>query len=340
MSRRPGSTNSLVDVTGLAVGHHQRVEPGWATGTTVVLCPDGATAAVDVRGGGPGTRETDLLDPSHLVQQVHAVVLTGGSAFGLAAADGVVAWLDERGTGLPVGLEPGQVVPIVPGAVVFDVGVGDWAHRPDAGFGRAACDAAGTGAVGQGSVGAGAGCRAGVLKGGVGSASVVLDDGPAAGSTVAALVVVNPTGSVHDPRTGLPWGAEQAIGDELGPLRAPSADELAAAGALAHPAVALNTTIGVVATDAGLSKPQCRRLATTGHDGMARAIRPAHTMLDGDTLFGLATGDGAGVAVGVLDALGAAGADCVSRAVAHAVLAATTTAGVPAYRDVFPSALR
>ena len=337
MTARPGPTNSLVDVAGLAVGHHERVEPGWATGSTVVLCPQGATAGVDVRGGGPGTRETDLLDPSHLVQQVHAVLLTGGSAFGLAAADGVVAWLDERGHGLQVGLEPGQVVPIVPGAVVFDVGVGEWAHRPDASFGRAACDAAGTTAVAQGCVGAGAGARAGSLKGGVGTASAVLDDGPAAGSTVAALVVVNPVGSVVDPRTGLPWGAEQALGDELGPLRPAAADELAALAALAHPGVALNTTIGVVATDAALSTPQCRRLATTGHDGLARAVRPAHSMLDGDTLFALATGDGSGVAVGVLDALSAAGADCVSRAIARAVLAATTVAGVPAHRDVLPS---
>ncbi|GAB2925112.1 P1 family peptidase [Rhodococcus aerolatus] len=325
-----GRHDALTDVPGLAVGHHQRLEPGWATGTTVVLCPGGATAGVDVRGGGPGTRETDLLDPSHLVTQVHAVVLTGGSAFGLAAADGVVGWLDERGHGLQVGLQPGQVVPIVPGAVVFDVGVGDWAHRPDASFGRAACDAAGTGPVAQGCVGAGTGARAGVLKGGVGTASTVLDDGPAAGRTVAALVVANPTGAVVDPRTGLPWEHEDRD------ARATDA-ELAALAALAHPSVALNTTIGVVATDAALSKPQCRRLAVTGHDGLARAVRPAHSMLDGDTLFALATGDGAGVPVAVLDAVAEAGAACVARAIGAAVLAATTTAGVPAWRDMVPS---
>lgn len=334
---RPGRHDGLTDVAGLSVGHHQRLEPGWATGSTVVLCPAGATAGVDVRGGGPGTRETDLLDPSHLVQQVHAVLLTGGSAFGLAAADGVVAWLDEHGHGLPVGAEPGQVVPIVPGAVVFDLGVGDWAHRPDASFGRAACEAAGTGAVAQGCVGAGTGARAGVLKGGVGTASTVLEDGPAAGRTVAALVVVNPVGSVLDPRTGLPWDVSAEQAPEVGLTGAPTAAEVAALAALERPGAALNTIIGVIATDAPLAKPQCHRLAVTGHDGLARAVHPAHTMLDGDTLFALATGDGSGVDVAVLDALDAAATDCVARAVLRGVLAATTVAGVPAHRDVLPS---
>ena len=324
----PGPRNALTDVAGLTVGHHQRLDDGWATGTTVVLAPGGATGGVDVRGGGPGTRETDLLDPSHLVQQVQAVVLTGGSAYGLAAADGVVRWLAERGHGFPVG--PGLVVPIVPAAVLFDLRSPD--RVPDAAFGRAACEAAGL-AVAQGCVGAGTGARAGVLQGGIGTASAVLEDG----TTVGALVAVNPAGSVVDPRTGLPWAADHELDSELG-LRAPVHAEVEALAALLDHGTRLNTTIGVVATDAGLTKAQCRRLAVAAHDGLARAVRPAHSMLDGDTFFALATGGGT-VDVSHLDAITAAGADCVARAIVHAVLAATTVAGAPAYRDVLPSAL-
>lgn len=337
----PGPRNSLTDVAGVSVGQVQRIGGGWATGTTVVLVADGATAGVDVRGGGPGTRETDLLDPTHLVQQVHAVVLTGGSAYGLAAADGVLGWLAERGHGFPVGPSPEHVVPIVPAAVLFDLHTGEFGNVPDAGFGRRACEAARLD-VAQGCVGAGAGAVAGVLKGGVGSASVVLADGPAAGTTVAALVAVNPAGAVFDVRTGLPWGLDHELAGEFG-LRAPVAAEVnAAAGlggrapGLAGPPSRLNTTIGVVATDAGLSKAQCRRMAVTGHDGLARAVRPAHSMLDGDTVFALATGAGQ-VEVAVLDAITAVAADCVARAVVHAVLAAEGLAGIPSYRQVLPS---
>lgn len=334
----PGPRNALTDVAGLTVGHHQRLGDGWATGTTVVLAPAGATAGVDVRGGGPGTRETDLLDPSHLVQQVQAVVLTGGSAYGLAAADGVMGWLAERGHGFRVGPAQHHVVPIVPAAVLFDLhpavsGTGGvFGNVPDAGFGRAACDTAGLD-VAQGCVGAGTGARAGVLQGGIGTASAVLDDG----TTVGALVAVNPAGSVVDPRTGLPWAADHELDGELG-LRAPVHAEVDALGALVDGASRLNTTIGVVATDAGLTKAQCRRLAVAAHDGLARAVRPAHSMLDGDTFFALAMGQGA-VDVPRLDAITAAGADCVARAIVRAVLAATTVAGAPAYRDVLPSAL-
>ena len=329
---RPGPRNAITDVAGLRLGHHQRLGDGWATGTTVVLAPDGATGGVDVRGGGPGTRETDLLDPSHLVQQVQAVVLTGGSAYGLAAADGVVSWLAERGHGFRVGPAEHHVVPIVPAAVLFDLHSGGvFGNVPDAGFGRAACEAAGFD-VAQGCIGAGTGARAGVLQGGIGTASAVLEDG----TTVGAVVAVNPAGSVVNPRTGLPWAVDHELAGELG-LRAPVRAEVDALGRRVDDVPRLNTTIGVVATDAGLTKAQCRRLAVAAHDGLARAVRPAHSMRDGDTFFALATGAGT-VDVPQLDAITAAGAGCVARAIVRAVLAATTVAGVPAYRDVFPSA--
>lgn len=260
-----GPTDSLVDVSGLRVGHHQRVGPGWLTGTTVVVAPPGgAVAGVDVRGGGPGTRETDALDPRNLVERIDAVVLSGGSAFGLAAADGVMRRLAELGRGFPV-LDGAAVVPVVPAAVIFDLGRGgDPALTPDASFGAAAFDAAHDGPVEQGAVGAGTGARAGGLRGGVGSASEVL----AGGATVAALVVVNSFGRVVD----VPGGGEAGT---------------------AYAGSTLNTTIGVVATDLTLTKAQCQKLAGVAHDGLARAIDPAHTMLDGDTFFALATGTGA-----------------------------------------------
>src|SRR5690606_24337910 len=240
--------------------------------------------------------------------------------------------------------DPSRVVPIVPGAVIFDLPVGDWRIRPTAEFGyRAARDAAAEFA--RGSVGAGVGARAGALKGGVGSASVVLDDGPAEGMTVAALIVANPVGSVFDPMTGLPWGVGTDGPGHFG-LPVPDPVHLAAANALPVKGTVLNTTIGVVATDAALGVTGCRRLATTAHDGLARAIRPAHSPLDGDTLFALATGavpipDAPLPAAFppdllVLDALCTAAAVCVERAVVDAVLSATAVAGIPAYRDLFP----
>lgn len=329
---------AVTDVAGVLVGHHHRLGDGWATGTTVVLCPDGATGGVDGRGGAPGTRETDLLDPSNLVQRVHAVCLTGGSAYGLATADGVMRWLSERHTGLSVGAEPHEVVPIVPAAVLFDLAQGAWGNRPDADFGHAACTAAGRD-VAQGCVGAGAGATTGGLQGGVGTAGTRTGSG----YTVGALVAVNAAGSAIDPSSGLPWALDHEVGGEFG-LRAPDPGEGAAARAVVPPVSPLNTTIGVIATDAGLAKAQCRRLAASGHDGLARAIRPAHSMFDGDTLFALATGTPAegGADPRVLDELGVAAADCVARAVVHGVLAATAVPGSawPAYRDRYPSALR
>ncbi len=362
-----GPTNSIADVAGLAVGHHQQVGEGWLSGSTVVLAPpEGAVAGVDVRGGGPGTRETDLLDPCNLVERVHAVCLSGGSAFGLAAADGVMRRLLEQGRGLPMG-GPGEVVPIVPAAVIFDLGRGGrWDATPDATFGAAACDdAARALAAGQdghalppalGGVGAGTGGQvAGGLKGGIGSASLVLADG----TTVAALVVLNAVGSTVDLRSGLLHGAARLLREDLeglpgmapgAALRTPDPGEVAAAraravelGSEALPR-SLATTIGVVATDATLSKAQARRLAMAGQDGLARAVLPAHSMFDGDTLFGLATcGRGAPDSL-ALHRLLEGSADVVTRAIVRATLAAdgvTTPAGTwRSYRQALPSAVR
>ena len=351
---------SITEVAGITVGHQHRIDDdvalgtltdpgaGWATGTTVVVVPPGSVTAVDVRGGGPGTRETDLLDPVNSVRGAHAIVLTGGSAYGLAAADGVMRALEEQGVGIPMDLL-GHVVPIVPAAVIFDLPVGAWNARPDASFGAAALAAASS-RVATGSVGAGAGARAGALKGGVGTASLTLADGPARGLTVGALVVANPVGAVIDPATGLPWNtADLAVHGLAGPA-APA--EIAALGEVSAKATVLNTTIGVVATDAELPVAAARRLAISGHDGLARAIRPAHSPLDGDTLFAVATGSAtpdpaAAVPVppgmepylGVLAALCEAAATVAERAVVGAVVAARGVAGIPAYADLVPSVL-
>jgi L-aminopeptidase/D-esterase-like protein len=338
---------SITDIDGVLVGHHHRHDDdatvgdasapgtGWACGTTVIVAPPGTVGAVDVRGGAPGTRETDLLDPSNSVRYVDAVVLSGGSAFGLAAADGVMTWLEERGRGVQM---TGGTVPIVPAAVIFDLPVGAWSARPDAGFGYSAAAGAGPD-VAVGCVGAGVGARAGVLKGGVGTASSVL----ASGVTVGAIVVVNSAGEVLDPATGLPWMTELAA--EFG-LRAPTAEQVAAYAARHRDTSPLNTTIAVVATDAALSPTGCRRVAVAAQDGLARAIRPAHTPLDGDTVFVLATG---AVAVepdpdtpvamlpetALTTAVSTAAADCLARAVLAGVLAADPVAGIPTYREVF-----
>lgn len=348
----PGPSNGLTDVPGLRVGHATRAGDGWLTGVTVVLPPDGgAVAGVDVRGGGPGTRETDVLDPRNLVERVHAVVLSGGSAYGLAAASGVMDRLAERQVGFPVGPEAGQVVPIVPAAVIFDLGRGDFAARPDAALGAEAHDAAltGTGPVRQGVVGAGTGAVAGGLKGGVGTASTVLPDG----TVVGALAVVNAAGSTVDLRTGELHAVRLGLPGEFAHVRRPDPGDLAAAREAAERAdrplgraPVLATTLGVVATDAALTKAQCTKLAGIAHDGMARAIDPVHTMVDGDTVFALSTGGRpAPDAFGVHDLLDAAGA-CFARAVAHAMLSATSVQvpGTPgrgwrSYRDAFPSAV-
>ncbi|KNX35985.1 P1 family peptidase [Luteipulveratus halotolerans] len=341
-----GPTNSLVDVAGIRVGHAQRIGDGWLTGTTCVLAPDdGAVAGVDVRGGGPGTRETDLLDPRNMVERVHAVVLTGGSAYGLAAASGVADTLGRNGIGLSMG-EPGEVVPLVPAAVIFDLKRGgDFTRRPDAAMGEAAHDAASDEAVAQGNVGGGTGAKAGGLKGGVGSASAVLADG----TTVAALVVANPMGSCVDPRTGELYAGRFGLPGEFDHLRRPDPAELATAVERAEERAlqsglryGMATTIGVIATDATLTKAQCQKVAGVGHDGMARAVRPVHTMFDGDTLFALATGERDAPDPVAFHGLLEAAADCVTRAIGHALLASETVeaAGIRwrSYREAFPSA--
>jgi len=349
---QPGPTNSLTDVAGIRVGHADRRIDGWLSGTTVVLAPEsGAVAGVDVRGGGPGTRETDVLDPRNLVERIHAVVLSGGSAFGLAAADGVMQRLFEAGVGYPAG-GPGEVVPIVPAAVIFDLGRGgDFTKRPGAALGAEACDAASSSPAGPvriGVVGAGTGAVSGGLKGAVGSASVVLADG----TTVAALVVVNSFGSCVDPATGELYAARFGLPGEFTQLLPPAVDEVVAARAagnakagaagLGRLGPALATTIGVVATDASLSKAQCAKVSGIAHDGMARAIRPVHTMFDGDTVFSLATGDRGAPDPPAFHALLDAGGDCFTRAIGIAILAAEsvqTPAGRwRSYRDAFPSA--
>lgn len=355
----PGATNSLVDVPGIRVGQYQRVGEGWLTGTTVVLTEaGGAVGGVDVRGGAPGTRETDLLNPQNLIERVHAVCLCGGSAFGLAAADGVMRHRYAEGVGFPMG-GPGDVVPIVPAAVIFDLGRGgDFSAFPDASFGEAAARVATSDAPQLGNVGAGTGAKTGGLKGGVGSASDVLPDG----TTVAALVVVNAVGSAVDPATGTFHGGPYlAPGDLIGlgrdgrreaayPMAVPSPDELGAArlAALGAPFArrggkTLATTIGVIATDATLTKAQCTRLAGSGHDGMARALNPIHTMFDGDTLFGLATGDREPPGQEGFHALLTATAHVVTRAIVRGVLSAdsvdTPGGAWRSYANAFPSVL-
>lgn len=333
-------------VPGVRVGHHQRAARGWRTGTTVVVLPEGTLGSVDVRGGAPGTRETDLLDPAATVSRVDAVCLTGGSAFGLAAADGVMQELEARGQGHPVVTVPGAVVPIVPTAVIFDLGRGGAiGHRPDAGFGGSATRAARAGLPAQGAVGAGTGARSGGLQGGVGWAREVFHQEGAPELVIAAVVVVNSIGSVIDRETGLPWHP----GDRT--LRPPSAADLRrlrrhldAQAVPSAPSPVFNTTIGTVITSGILSKAECQRLATSGHDGMARAIRPVHGMFDGDTLFGLATcADEVTASQGRtrlarLDQLLSAAAECVARACTNAVVAAAPTGSDPSYRDLCPSA--
>ena len=325
-----GRTNSLTDVVGLAVGHHQRIGDGWLTGTSVVRLPrDGAVASVDVRGGAPGTRETDTLEPGSIIERVHAIVLTGGSAYGLATASGVADALGAEGIGFRAGPEADAIVPIVPAAVIYDLGRGgNFALRPGSAEGRAALDAASTGPVAEGCVGAGTGAHAGGLKGGVGSASQLVDGG----WTVAALIVVNAAGSAVAPDGRLYAGAYD-IDDVL--VDAPRADPSALRGLLdASRRLSANTTIGVLATDAALTKAQCRRLAMAGHDGIARAIRPSHLLVDGDSLFAVSTERAPAPDQRQVNALLAAAADCVTRAIGHAMLAATSTRTMTSFRDL------
>jgi L-aminopeptidase/D-esterase-like protein len=324
------SQGSIVDVPGLRVGHFTLAER--LTGCSVLLAPDGAVGAVDVRGAAPGTRETDLLDPANLVDKVHAVLLSGGSAFGLDAATGVVRWLEEQGIGFETGY--GRV-PIVPAAVLFDLPVvreGDNpTARPNAQAGYAACEAASTAPPAAGNVGAGAGACVGKLfgldrcmKGGIGNASVRV--GP---WVVGALVACNAVGDVIDPATGqILAGARTADGQNL--LDTQRAFLQGERGN--RPLPGTNTTIGVVATNAALTKAQAKRLAMSAHDGLARSIRPAHTTLDGDTLFALATGTEAGAVDLMLLTVMAAEATALATvdAISKARTTTTTSGSIPA----------
>jgi L-aminopeptidase/D-esterase-like protein len=316
ISMNKPQNDTLTALRGLSVGHFNH--PQRPTGCTVVLCPEGAVAGVDVRGAAPGTRETDLLAPGNTVPHVHAVLLSGGSAYGLDAASGAMRWLEERGHGLRVGP---ACVPIVPGAVIFDLGVGDQSIRPDAQAGYDACQAASHAPVVQGNVGAGSGATVGKLfgadlamKGGLGSALVQV--GP---WQVAALVVCNALGDVLDPGTGRLLAGARTTVRSMALLDSTRA--MLMGTAMAHPSAGANTSIGVVATNARLDKAQARRLAVAGHDGLARAIRPVHTPMDGDTLFGLATGTCSKAPDPML--LCAMGAEAVALATVRAVQAAT-----------------
>ena len=323
------AAGAITDVPGIRLGHAHDLAA--RTGCTVVLCgADGAVAGVDVRGAAPGTRETDLLNPENLVERVHAVLLTGGSVFGLDAACGVVRWLEERRIGFDTGVAR---VPIVPAAVIFDLADGDAGVRPDDRRGYDACERATDEGAAEGRIGAGAGATVGKIlgmamasPGGVGTASLKL----AGGATVGAVVVVNAFGDIVDPASGrILAGAHAPAGGwldtqrmiESGPPsqgnqrsggRKTQREERDAADAAGHPfSVMQNTTLAVVATDAALTKAQARKVAAMAHDGLARAIKPIHTMFDGDTVFALSTGS----AQADVTVVGAVAAEVVSRAV-------------------------
>jgi L-aminopeptidase/D-esterase-like protein len=330
----------LTAVEGLLVGHHTLAER--PTGCTVVLVAGaGATGGVSQRGGAPGTRETDLLDPLNMVDRVNAVVLAGGSAYGLDAAQGVVRFLEERKIGWPVG--GNGVVPIVPAAILFDLGFGGSASvRPTADCGYRAATAARTGSVQEGNVGAGAGATVGKLggpgrgmKAGIGSASRTLPNG----LVVAALAAVNAAGDIVDPETGrIVAGVRSAEGTAVADVRA-----LLRSGALSKtppPLPGQNTTIAVVATNARLTKAQANRMALMGDDGLARAIVPSHTAGDGDTVFSLATGRWEGDVN--ITVIGALAADALSEAIVRAAARAERSGGLPAARDLgtVPARLR
>ena len=320
------SNGTLTDVEGLLVGH--AVRPERPTGCTVIVAREGATAGVDVRGAAPGTRETDLLDPLNTVQQVHAIVLSGGSAFGLDVATGVMEHLEREGVGFPVG---SLKVPIVPAAILFDLGVGDGRIRPDARCGREAAAAASRAPVAQGNVGAGAGATVGKLyglsramKGGLGSASITLPSGV----VVAALVAVNARGDVIDPATGtVVAGVRTPEGTALADARV-----LLRQGLPTPVAPGENTTLGVVATNARLTKTEASLVARMAHDGFARAIAPVHTPSDGDTIFALATATrGDAVDVGLIGALAA---DVTAQAIVNAVRYAEALPNLPSARSL------
>lgn len=316
--------NTLTDVPGIQVGHATNLEG--ATGCTVILCPPKTVGGVDVRGGGPGTRETDLLNPVNHVNTVHAIVLSGGSAFGLAAADGVMRYLAQHDIGYKS--IPGFTIPIVPTAILFDLAIGIPGITPGPDMGYTACEAAHDGPVDQGNVGAGTGASVGkflgmefATKAGIGSASI----NPAGGLIVAALAAVNAGGDIIDEKGDILGGVRQPPDGNkflgaMTALRRFIEDGLPDSG---------NTVIGVVATNAQLSKPEVTKVAQMAQDGLARAVYPAHTMRDGDTIFALATGE---IPVDV-SVIGAYAADVMAKAIRNGIRHATSLAGVRAWND-------
>jgi L-aminopeptidase/D-esterase-like protein len=316
--------DAITDVAGIRVGHWTNRRA--ATGCSVVLCPPGTIGGVDVRGAAPGTRETDLLRPENAIQEVHAVVLSGGSAFGLAAATGVMDELAEREIGISFG---GHTIPIVPAAILFDLSVGRPAH-PDAAAGRRATRRARGGAIEVGSVGAGTGAtiaktagRDHALKGGIGTASELLDSGV----VVAAMVALNAVGGVRDPRT-----AEQLAAPRGKRRQFQDLDELVRAAPAIAPTPGENTTLAVVATNARLNKTQVNRMATVAHDGFGSTIWPVHTRADGDVVFSLATGE-VKVSTAELTGIDAYAARAVERAIVNAVVSAETLADIPSVAE-------
>ena len=318
----------LTDVAGLLVGHAGDLVG--LTGCTAVLCPAGAVAAVEIRGGASGVLGLDLLEPGHLVTRIHGAVLAGGSAFGLEACFGVMEHLESRGIGFPTA---GAVVPLVVGAILYDLAVGAAGVRPDRAMGARAAAGATSGPIAEGSVGAGAGASVGkafglgrAMKGGLGTASRRI-----AGATVGALVAVNAFGDVRDPATGrLLAGARDApdgrrLVDTAAVLRE---------GRLVPGTRQTHTTIGIVATDAPLDAAEARRVAALGQLGFAAALSPPHLTVDGDTLFCLATGSLARAESPPVDALGLAAGDCVAEAIVRAIRTATALGGLPAWRDL------
>jgi len=323
----PGQAGGITDVQGIKVGHF--TESRRPTGCTALLFEKGATAGVDVRGSAPGTRETDLLNPINTVQQVYAILLSGGSAFGLDAASGVMRYLDERHIGYAVG---NIVVPIVPAAILYDLGIGDSKIRPTAESGYKACQSASAGRVAEGNVGAGAGATIGkmfgmkqAMKSGLGSASIRVGD---TGIVVGAIVAVNAVGDVIDPKSGhIIAGARRPDGvgfmDSMARIRA---------GYSVRLEPVKNTTIGVVATNAALDKAQATKVAQMAHDGLARTINPVHSPSDGDTIFAVATG---AIAVRANHgSIGALAADVMALAVLRAVMNARGIPGLPSYSDL------
>ncbi len=317
-------SGNITDIHGLKVGHYTDLDA--ATGCTVVLCQSGAIAGVDVRGSAPGTRETDLLRPMNLIQQVHAILLSGGSAFGLDAASGVMRYLAEQGCGFNTGF---GIVPIVPAAVLFDLNIGSSLIRPGADAGYQACLNGHDGSIAEGSVGAGTGATVGKflgihksVKSGIGSASLTTQDGV----IVAALIAVNAVGDILDHKTGriIAGPRDERKGGFL------SSIEIMKEGIPHNKPLPENTTIGVVATNAVLTKEQANKLAQMAHDGLSRSINPCHTMHDGDTIFSISAGD----FNCDLSMLGALAAETVSCAIERAVLKATTVAGIPSINEL------